>query len=170
MERIDNTPLRPTFSVRVAMPRDDAIEAIRAALVRRKEMSGRWRGKGRWAELYVPFSDRRIWSPYLSIRVDDEQKGCSLFGRFSPSPAVWTFFMFLYGGVVFLVAFGAIFGYVQWASGTAAWAFWSVWVGVPILGLLHLTSWIGKRLGHGQMKSLKNEIDEVLLDLGKALE
>jgi hypothetical protein len=151
------------------MPRSEAIEAIRAALVRREELSGRWRGKGRWAELYVPSGERRIWSPYLSVRIDEEPEGCSIFARFAPVPSVWTFFMFLYGAVVFLVVFGGIFGYVQWASGVSASAMWSVWIGVPVLGLLHLISWIGKRLGHFQMIRLKAELEDVLLDLGDSV-
>lgn len=169
MERLDTGQLRPTFTVPVRMSREEAIEAIRAAFVRRSELSGRWRGKGRWAELYVPSSERRIWSPFLSIRIDREDEECSLFGRFAPSPAVWTFFMFVYGGVVFLVIFGAIFGYVQWASGTAAWALWSVWIGVPLLAVLHGISWIGQRLGRYQMIRLKAELEDVLLDLGDAV-
>lgn len=168
-ERIDTGHLRPTFSVPVALPRGETIEAIRVAMVARPELSGRWRGKGRWAELYVPESERRIWSPYLSVRVDDESGGCSLFGRFAPYPSVWTFFMFLYGCVASVVVFGATFGYVQWTSGTPAWALWSVWIGLPALVLLHGVSWLGKRLGRSQMVRLKAEMDDVLLDLGDAV-
>jgi hypothetical protein len=169
MESLDTGQLRPTFTIPVALPRPEAVEALRAAFVRRQDLSGRWRGKGRWAELYVPSGERRIWSPYLSVRVDEESDGCSLFGRFAPTPAVWTFFMFLYGGIVFLVVFGSILGYVQWASGTRAWGMWALWIGMPVLGCLHLVSWIGKRLGRYQMVRLKAELEEVLLDLGSAV-
>jgi hypothetical protein len=153
----------------VALPRAETIEMLRTAMVSRPELSGRWRGKGRWAELYVPETDRRIWSPYLSVRVDEEPHGCTLFARFAPYPSVWTFFMFLYGCVASLVVFGATFGYVQWASGTNAWALWSVWIGLPLLALLHVISWLGKRLGRFQMIRLKAEMEDVLLDLGDAV-
>jgi hypothetical protein len=151
------------------MPREEAIEAVRAALVRRQELSGRWRGKGRWAELYVPPSDRRIWSPYLSVRIDEEHTGSSLFGRFAPSPAVWTFFMFVYGAVAFLVVLGGVLAYVQWVSGEQVWALWPTWIGLPLLGALHGVSWLGQRLGRFQMIRLKAEIEDVLLDLGDAV-
>jgi len=166
METVDTGHLRPTFTVPLALSREHAIEALRAAFVAREELSGRWRGKGRWAELYVPDNERRLWSPYLSVRVDEEDEGCSLFARFAPHPAVWTFFMFLYGGIATLVVFGATFGYVQWASGTPAWALWSIWIGVPALLLLHGVSWMGKRLGRFQMIRLKAELEEALLDVG----
>lgn len=168
-EHLDSGHLRPTFSIPVALSRPDAIEALRASFVARPELSGRWRGKGRWAELYVPDAERRIWSPYLSVRVDEDADGCTLFARFAPYPSVWTFFMFLYGAVATLVVFGATFGYVQWASGTDAWALWSIWFGVPVLALLHGVSWLGKRLGRFQMVRLKTDLEEALLDLGDAV-
>lgn len=169
MDQVDTTRLRPTFTVPLALPRSEAVAAIRAAFVRRRELSGRWRGKGRWAELHVPEPERRLWSPYLSVRVDEEADGSSIFGRFAPSPAVWTFFMFLYSAVVFLIVFSATFAYVQIVSGTEAWALWAVWIGVPFLALLHVISWIGKRLGRYQMIRLKAEIEDVLLDLEDAV-
>ena len=144
------------------VPREKLVERVRAELVSRTDLQGRWRGKGIWAELYVPEHERRIWSPYLSVRVDENGEASRLFGRFGPVPEVWTFFMFLYFAVAFLVAFGGTFGYVQWASDESAWALWSVWIGVPFLGLLHLASALGRRWGQAQMRDLKALLDDVL--------
>jgi hypothetical protein len=144
------------------MSRDQTVAALRARLAATPELAGRWRGKGRWAELYVPEGERRLWSPYLSLRIDEEQEGCTLFGRFGPHPEVWTFFMFLYVLVAFLALFGGTLGYVQWASGEAAWGFWAVWVGVPFLALLHLASHAGARLGQAQMRRLRWELEGAL--------
>ena len=154
--------LRPTFSVSLALPRDEAIAEIRARFTDTPEMAGRWRGKGSWAELYLPEAEHRIWSPYLSIRVDERENGSSLFGRFAPHPEVWTFFMFLYFLVAFLILFGATLGYVQWASNEAAWGLWSVWIGAPVLALIHVASAVGARLGQEQMRGLRRELDELL--------
>jgi hypothetical protein len=160
---VDATPLpRPTFTLPLAPPRDEAIEAIREGFTETPELAGRWRGKGRWAELYLPESERRIWSPYLSIRLDDEPSGCTLYGRFAPHPEVWTFFMFLYFLVAFLVLFGSTLAYVQWSSGEAAWGLWALWVGVPVLGLIHVASIVGERLGRDQMVRLRDELERVL--------
>lgn len=149
---MDRPELRPTFTVPLDLERDDAIERIREGLVQRDELVGRWRGKGRWAEIFVPDSEKRLWSPHLSIRTDEEDGGSSLFGRFAPHPEVWTLFMFVYFGVAFLVLFGATFAYVQWASDEPAWGIWSVWIGVPVLLSLHAASAIGQRLGRDQMR------------------
>ncbi|HKJ00987.1 MAG TPA: hypothetical protein VJ997_00995 [Longimicrobiales bacterium] len=154
--------LRPTFTVSLALPRDEAVAAIRARFTRTPEMAGRWRGKGAWAELYLPESERRIWSPYLSVRVDPRADGSSLFGRFAPHPEVWTFFMFLYFLVAFVVLFGATLGYVQWASHEAAWGLWAIWIGVPALLAVHGASAVGARLGQAQMRRLRRELDDLL--------
>ena len=150
--------LRPTFTRHFSMAREEAVAALRARLADTRELAGRWRGKGRWAELDRPEHERRLWSPYLSVRFDTEDEGCTLFGRFAPHPEVWTFFMFLYGLVAFLALFGGTLGYVQWASDEAAWGLWAVWIGVPFLGLLHLAGHVGARLGQAQMVRLKEEL------------
>lgn len=154
--------LRPTFTLPLALPREDAVAAIRARLAATPGLEGRWRGKGRWAEVYPPDRERRIWSPYLSIRLDAEPSGCTLFGRFSPHPEVWTFFMFLYVLVAFIVLFGATLAYVQWASGERAWGLWAIWIGVPVLGFIHAASAVGARLAQEQMRRLREEMDGVL--------
>ena len=154
--------LRPVFTRPLGMPRGDAVASIRARLAATPGLEGRWRGKGRWAELYIPEPERRIWSPYLSIRLDEEPSGCTLFGRFSPVPEVWTFFMFLYVLVAFIVLFGATLAYVQWASDERAWGLWAIWIGVPVLGLIHAASAVGARLAQEQMRRLREEMDGVL--------
>jgi hypothetical protein len=154
--------MRPTFTRPLPWPRDEAVARLRAALADDPELIGRWQGKGRWAELHVPGTARRLWSPHLAVRLDDEEGGASLFGRFAPHPEVWTFFMFLYFGIVFLVVFGGILGYVQYASGEAAWGLWAVWLGAPALLLIHLASWIGQGLGQDQMADLARDLGRVL--------
>jgi len=164
---MDAPKLRPTFTIPLALPREKAIEQLREGLVAQVALSGRWRGKGRWAEIHVAEAERKLWSPHISVRVDQTEGGSAIFGRFAPHPEVWTFFMFLYFGVAFLVLFGGTFAYVQWASHEPAWAMWSVWIGIPVLGLLHLASWVGQRLGQSQMEALKAELDELLRDMRK---
>lgn len=162
--------MRPTFRVRVSADRDAAIDRIREILKSDERFVGRWRGKGRWAEVYVSHGERKLWSPHLSIRLDEEPDGCTLFGRFAPHPEVWTFFMFLYFAFVFGVVFGGVLGYVQWASNEPAWGLWAVSIGVPAIVAIHVAGWIGQRLGYDQMVSLKDEIDEVLTATGLASE
>lgn len=157
---------RPTFRVPLEYPRDAAVDKIRAGLVARDELQGRWRGRGSWAEIHVPEAERRVWSPYLSLRVEDAGDAAELSGRFAPHPGVWTFFMFVYFGIAFLVLLGGSLGYAQWASDEPAWGLWAVWLGIPALGLLHLASAVGQRLGRDQMRDLHTLIFEVLDEIG----
>ncbi len=152
--------LRPTFTVPLDVPRQVAVNEIRGRLAARWDLAGRWRGKGRWFDLFVPEAERRLWSPYLSVRLDEEGRDrCSAFGRFAPHPEVWTFFLFLYFLVAFLVLFGGTFGYVQWASNEPAWALWMVWIGLPVMLLIHAASFVGSRLGQAQMRELREVLD-----------
>lgn len=154
--------LRPTFSVRLQAPRESATETIGSRFDADERFAGRWQAKGRWGELSISEEDRRVWSPQLSIRLDEEEEGSTLFARFAPHPEIWTFFMFLYFAIAFFVVLGGTFGYVQWASNESAWGLWSLWIGIPALGLIHLAGAVGQRLGHDQMLALKAELEEVI--------
>jgi len=164
--------LRPTFTIPLAVERDEAIQRIRDGLDAAVPAS-RWVGKGRWAELHVRGDERRIWSPHLSIRIDDfdahyrsdghpDTTACVLFGRFAPRPEVWTGFVFFYAAVAFIALLGAILGYVQWASNEPAWGLWAVAAGVPLLLALHLASWLGQRWSHEQMVELRDILQPVV--------
>jgi len=157
--------MRPTFTMPLAPDRDQAIEEIRERLESDARFAGRWMARGDWAELYLPNSERRFWSPHLTLRLEASPRGSTLFGRFAPDPEVWTFFMFLYFGITFLVVLGGVFGWAQWASGESAWGLWAVWVGLPAIGLIHLAGALGQRLGYDQMVVLRHELDDVVRGL-----
>ncbi|HKK93066.1 MAG TPA: hypothetical protein VJ925_06505 [Longimicrobiales bacterium] len=168
----DAPRLRPTFTIPLGVEREEAIERIREGLDAAVP-ANRWIGKGRWAELHVPGHERRIWSPHLSIRIDDfdahhrsgghpADTACVLFGRYAPRPEVWTGFVFFYAAVAFIVLLGAILGYVQWASNESTWGLWAVAVGAPVLLGLHLASWLGQRWSHDQMVELRDILGPVV--------
>ena len=158
--------LRPTFRLGIDLERDEAVERIRERLAEDERFAGRWRGKGRWADVYVPHADRRLWSPHLSLRLDEEAGArCILFGRFAPHPEVWTFFMFLYLASWFGAVFGAVLGYVQRVSGEAAWGGWVAIGAAGMIALVHFAGALGQRLGRRQMLSLRTELDGLLTGL-----
>lgn len=160
---------RPSFRIRLSLPRDEAIKLLRSR-VGQVVPANNWLGKGRWCEIHLPAGERRLWTPHLSLRLDHESDGSSLFVRYAPRPEVWTLFVFGYAAVAFLVLLGAVFGYVQWASDEAAWGLWAVWIGVPLLAALHLVSWVGQRLSAGQIDRLAGQLERVLEGLPVAPE
>lgn len=160
--RMDAIHLRPTFDLAFPLPREEATRRLCAGLAEEPGLSGRWHAKGRWAELHVPAREMRLWSPCLSIRMDDAEAGSTLHGRFGPRPEVWTFFMFLYALIAFLTLFGSTLAYVQWSSAEPAWALWAVWLGVPALGLMHVAAWVAQRRSRRQMARLRAELERVV--------
>lgn len=160
---MDGPALRPHFTVPLAVSRDAAIEHVRARL--NETVPDRWIGKGRWAEIHVPGDERRIWSPHLSLRLDRDEADagrCTLFARFAPRPEIWTALVFLYAVLAFAGLFGAVFGYVQWASDEPAWGLWIPVVAIPGLLAIHGAGMLGRRLSRAQMTELHARLDPVI--------
>ena len=153
--------LRPTFTLDLSVPADEAIRRIRLVLAE-TDLSDSTISAGRCAEFFVDDVDRRLWSPYLSVYIEPRAEGSLLRGRFSPRPDLWTPLMFVYILTLFVMLFGAVLGYVQWASSEAAWGFWFVPGGLALLGSLHLASVVGQRKGASQMEELRRRLDRVL--------
>jgi hypothetical protein len=158
---VDASRMRPRFSFELPVPADEAILRIRQEL-ETPELRGSTMSAGRYTELMVDRSERKVWSPRLTVRIDDAPGGSTLSGRFSPRPDIWTGFMFVYFLVVFLVIFGATFGYVQQVSDETPWAYWAVPVGLLIIAGIHGASYMGQRLGAGQMRELRERLESVL--------
>lgn len=158
---VDATRLRPKFSLDLPVPADEAILRIREGLAT-PGLRGSAMSAGRHAELLVDASEREVWSPRLSVRIEDAPGGSTLRGRFSPRPDVWTGFMFVYILVVFLIIFGATFGYVQQVSDETPWGYWAVPTGLLIIAGIHVASYVGQRLGANQMRELRGRLESVL--------
>lgn len=117
---------------------------------------------GRHADLMVDRSERRVWSPRLSVRIEDSPGGSTLRCRFSPRPDVWTGFMFVYFVVVTAIVFGATLGYVQQVSNETAWGYWAIPIGLLIIAAIHGASYAGQKLAATQMQELRGRLDGVL--------
>jgi hypothetical protein len=153
--------MRPTFAVPLRLEADDAICRIEKE-VKSAELGGRVISAGRCAEFSVAKSECRVWSPHLSIQLEEAEEGCVLHGRFAPRPEVWTFLMFLYFTMVFIVFIGGVYGYAQWVIGQRPWALVAVPAGLLLIGALHAASLVGQRLAHDQMERLHTNLNTVL--------
>lgn len=157
--------LRPTRTIPLSVPRDEAIERMRAR-VAEVVPANNYLGKGRWCEIHLPAEERRVWTPHLSLRVDHGQDGgSSVFVRFAPKPEIWTLFVFAYSLLSFAALFAATLGYVQWASDESAWGFTVALGSVAGIVLLHLASLLGQRLSEGQTRALLEQLEQVVAGL-----
>lgn len=158
--------MRPTFSVELPLSADEAIDRIRTEI---EASNLNTMSAGRCAEFRVPQSERRFWSPYLSVQVQDTADGCVLRGRLSPRPEIWTMFIFVYFIMTFAIFFGAAFGYVQWTLDYYAWGFLAVPAGILVIVLLHVASLVGQRLSSDQTVVLREQLDLVLRKISDSL-
>jgi hypothetical protein len=153
--------MRPKFSIELPVAADEAAARLRGGLDT-PELRGTAMAAGRHADLTVDRSERKAWSPRLTVRVEDAPAGSTLRCRFSPRPDVWTGFMFVYFVMVFLVVFGATLGYVQQVSDEAAWGYWLVPTGLLVIAGIHLAGYVGQRLAADQMRELRGRLDSIV--------
>ncbi len=158
---VDAARLRPRFELELPAPADQAMDRIRESLDS-PALHDSTMSVGRHAEFLVDAAEQKIWSPRLTIRVDDAPGGSTLRGRFSPRPDVWTGFMFVYFLMAFVVVFGATLGYVQQLSGQSPWGYWGIPLGLLVIAGIHLAGYVGQRLGAAQMRELRATLDAVL--------
>jgi hypothetical protein len=158
---VDAARMRPKFSIELTVPADEAMHRLRERF-ETPESHATSMVAGRCLELTVERSERRVWSPRLSIEIEESTNGSSIRCRFSPRPDVWTGFMFVYFAVVFLTVFGATLGYVQQASDETAWGYWAVPFGLLVIVCIHGASYVGQRLAAAQMLELRDRLESVV--------
>lgn len=106
-------------------------------------------------ELHPPVKAQHMWSPQLAVDLRPHAVDqCTLIGRFSPHPNVWTLYVAMSAALGFAALLFGAYGYVQWTMGQDPWAL----LGLPggLLGVLalYLLSQLGQSLGHDQMDEL----------------
>ena len=152
--------IRPTFELVIDTDPDALMDRLRERLPDCPGCTGV--SVGRHAELFVPETQRRVWSPWLSVTARDHEGSTSVQGRFAPHPIVWTLYLFLAFALGFGLLVGVTWGYAQWATETAPCALWSVpIVLVAAIGLYGISQ-VGQRLGASQMVELREALHELL--------
>jgi hypothetical protein len=152
--------VRPRFEIEIDIEADAIMDRVRERLPRCPHCTGV--SVGRHAELFVPDSDRRLWSPWLSVTTDCRDGGSLLRGRFAPHPNVWTFYLFLAFGLGFALLVGTTWGYAQWATERTPWALAIVPTVLLLGALLYVASQVGQKLGGEQMDHLRSALDELI--------
>lgn len=152
---------RPRFELELDGPPQRVMQTLRDRLRDCPGCTGA--SIGNHAELFVPEAERRPWSPWLSVTVEDGARGGSLLrGRFGPHPAVWTLYMFLAFGLGFALLVAAAWGYAQWAMDVTPWALYLVPVILALGVLLYAVSLVGQRLGAEQIDELRSTLEDLV--------
>ncbi len=155
-------PIRPTFEHAACMSRDELLEKLQNQFDNHACRCP-YQVVGSHMVVTVPREQRRFWSPWLSLEVVDAQPGVVLHGRFSPKPAIWTAFMFLYITLITSGCFALMFG-ISKAIMNQSGLSWDIFGGILFLVALglYVSSQVGQRLAHDQIELLHDLVRQGL--------
>lgn len=109
----------------------------------------------RHAYIQLARDQRSLLSPYLNLQLVDDEGECTLRGRFTPHPAVWTGFMAVYG-VLGMIALGClVFGLAQLTVKETPWVILAVPVCLGVAGFVYGAAVIGQGLTMDQMYEMR---------------
>jgi len=153
--------MRPRFELKVDCGVEDVMRQLKARL------SGSARPvvgnlSRRHAVLTTPAERHHLWSPNLSLAVEEREDGTWVRGQFSPHPHVWTGFMFTYGTLFMLGLAGVMYGVAQLSLGRAPWALFAPVATAALAGFVYGAAFIGQGLGADEMYELRRFFDECL--------
>ncbi|MCB0737521.1 MAG: hypothetical protein KDC92_08405 [Bacteroidetes bacterium] len=105
--------------------------------------------------------NEKLWTPRLSIALEEIENGVLLRGLYAPRPAIWTGVIFCYA----MLSFGAIaalfWGFTQQMNNTFPFGFWIVPGCLLTIGGIYLLSQFGQKLSYHQMEILQKSFNEI---------
>lgn len=157
--------LRPTFEIRIAEHRQDAIDKLQAELLRGTQQQD-FMMHGEYGELHLPCGEHRLWSPHLSFYVSQRDGRGLIHGRFAPRLEVWTFVWVIYLAMSFTTFFCLTLAYSQWMLGQVGWGLPIAACAVIVIVVLYAVASIGQQWSADQMQALRDRLDGILQRAG----
>lgn len=111
------------------------------------------------AYIQLPSDQRSLLSPYLNLNIIEEEGQCSLVGRFTPHPHVWTGFMAIYGILAMIGLAGLMYGLAQMTVQETPWGLWAVPFCVALIAFVYGAAIIGQGLTSDEMYSMRAYIE-----------
>lgn len=114
------------------------------------------------ATIYVRNENNQHWKPNLALRIEVDNNTTIIRGVFGPSPAVWTFFMFLYFlfSIAWMVFFTMFYVERQIKSNDYPWALTASFIALGLLISTYVAAQIGQRLSQKEIKQLRKFAEE----------
>lgn len=158
--------LRPTFEIQTPEGPSAAATRLRRVLAQQEDrIEARWAPDGTHVMIAPVRAQRHFWSAWLRVDVRPPKKGDEtiVFGRFAPSPTLWTAYVLT---MVALVGVGMISIVLVLALSMKekdAWGWWWVQVGALVItaALFAGTVWAQGKSSH--------EMDEMHAMVERAL-
>ncbi len=106
--------------------------------------------------------ERKFFSPQLNMALESDSHGCTIRGRYTPHPNVWTLFVLLYLALGVSLFFVMIMGLTRLSLGMPAQVLWLALALVGAAGVLYLLSQMGQKLAAGEMFALHFFVERAL--------
>lgn len=125
---------------------------------------------GRHLQVSIPPARRHRWSPWLTIEIrdpdpeidPDPSARAEAFGRFNPSPAIWTGYMLASLALITLMAAALTWGIAEMTMGNPPRALWGIPACVAVLVAMWSVSAVGQRLAHDDMGEMQRAVEALV--------
>ncbi len=155
--------LRPRYYFKAEESMAQLQAKIKFALAEANPLHLKYRSTKNHITVFFPPKEKHFWSPELDINFEKKGKN-ETFIRIliSPSPSIWTFFMFIYTVGGLLISAGFAVGFSQYALKKSTWALFFIPAGAAIIALTYLAGQFGKYKAEKQLRELKDFFDAAL--------
>lgn len=160
-EHIPVLRIRPRFQI-ISPDTIQTIEAKTKDCVHREGSICQATVNHGFIKIFLPKKDQHYWSPQLTLNLEEDENGTLVRGLYGPRPAVWTMFVFFYAVIAVAIMFIAIFGFSYISLGKSGAILWLLPVLILVFFSLYLVSYFGQKLGHDQMVTLHNFVEDCL--------
>lgn len=157
-------PSRPLVELHVDAPPKAVLAAFDAAL-EHAPCPCDGGVSGRHVNLMICDNERHTFSPWISLELQEDERGTRLRGWFGPHPHLWTGFVALWAAQVFVAIGGTVYGFGQTVIGEAPWGF--AVTGLCAVGLAAscTVNLLGQRFGARQMAITRAFVDQITAQL-----
>ncbi len=159
-EHLPAYKIRPRFRVATSFSFEQLVAKIQNGLEKEGATCKGWIHISGYGKLLIHEVDQHYWSPQLSLTLEESGKGSLISGVYGPRESVWTMFMFIYFLIAFVTVVIAIIGLSNIFLGKPGLILWLVPFLILSFLTLFLVAFIGQKLGHDQMVTLHQFLEE----------
>jgi hypothetical protein len=104
----------------------------------------------------------KLWSPQLSLSMDNSENETIIRGLYGPKPTIWSFFIFLYTGIGVCVLFAGLYGLAKLSLKMEAPVLWLIPVLLGFALLLYILAQTGQKLSAQQMFDIHHFFEKTI--------
>ena len=159
-EQLTHFRIRPRFQIESLYSPEEVIQCINTALENDNSCKGNVIPG--YATIYLPHEEQHLWSPQLSLSIEEMEEGSLIRGLYGPRPSLWTMFVFIYFVIGLATTFISIIGFSNYSLGQSATILWLLPILLIVFLSFYLVAHFGQKLGHDQMETLQTFIQKCL--------